>query len=406
MLIAASSDIMFAIHSPSKLAISSVKLYNVFTNLISIGTDMLLLLPDIYKETFLDFFKNISLSTSNFLSLAKLGAGIPNTSNIIRVSTAYQSVVGSIDFFIAQNEYEDSVINIKSMLSLLDYPTTQNSVSSNADFLDIVLKISNTYEDKVTSIANYIEKTTYEHFIAAIKGVSMTIHDMIQTTFANQMHSVLAEKTIHSSCLQPNSVTLCQQAALSAANLVIKQANILWNICRFLISKPIDLVNKKQFNQSAIAIATSTANLVEVMQALKIDYSDNNRQTCTDAVKLLLDAVNYLYAFPNSTKIINEYAKIWLSESNAQEPIIDTEMDHVIDSIEPLLEVMNDKVLSQEDCKFTEKEIESKIRDQDTENFAQGFIDHTNDNDKPEKCTNGITVYREKYINSCLMDNI
>lgn len=58
--------------------------------------------------------------------------------------------------------------------------------------------------------------------------------------------------------------------------------------CRIASSKTTNPVAKRQFVQSAKAVANSTAALVKEIKALDANYSDENRRRCAEATRPLL----------------------------------------------------------------------------------------------------------------------
>lgn len=172
MLITASTEIVFTISSYTELAISFVKFYDFFTNLINIATDALQVAT--IKQQILNFLKDVSLRTVEFLSSASSRALEASTSNIIQFSIKYQSLFNILDCYTSQNEYQDYVKNPP-----LDYPT------SDAPYTDLLKRVNEKdykCEAKMTSIASYIEHRAYEEIVTAIKGVSMLICEVINAS--------------------------------------------------------------------------------------------------------------------------------------------------------------------------------------------------------------------------------
>lgn len=75
---------------------------------------------------------------------------------------------------------------------------------------------------------------------------------------------------------------------LEAATIIAKHTSALCNACRSASSKTTNPVAKRQFVQSAKAVANSTAALVKEIKTLDLDYSDVNRQKCAQATLPLL----------------------------------------------------------------------------------------------------------------------
>lgn len=126
------------------------------------------------------------------------------------------------------------------------------------------------------------------------------------------------------------SLLTCQQI-LTAATVIAKHTSSLCNACRIASSKTTNPVAKRHFVQSAKDVANSTANLVQEIKALDMNYNERNHQVCTQATKPLLDAVDSLVSFAYSPEFLNRSSHFGDSTLTAQEPIL-TAGDAIIES--------------------------------------------------------------------------
>ena len=81
---------------------------------------------------------------------------------------------------------------------------------------------------------------------------------------------------------------------------------------------------KKQFVQSAKDVANATATLVKEIKALDPNYSQGNRQKCSNATQPLIEAVDNLCQFAATPEYASVPAKISDQGRLAQEPIIES----------------------------------------------------------------------------------
>jgi talin len=156
----------------------------------------------------------------------------------------------------------------------------------------------------------------------------------------DQAQFARASQAIYQGCSTLSSPSSPQKHVLEAATLIAKHTSALCNSCRVASSKTTNPVAKKQFVQSAKAVANSTAALVKEIKTLDLDYSDVNRQKCAQATVPLLgtrggarwrqfnvfvaEAVENLCVYANSSEFVSIPAKISPQARRAQQPIIDS----------------------------------------------------------------------------------
>lgn len=104
----------------------------------------------------------------------------------------------------------------------------------------------------------------------------------------DQAQFARASQAIHQGCAALSSPSSPQKQVLDAATLIAKHTSALCNSCRVASAKTSNPVAKRQFVQSAKAVANSTSALVKQIKALDLSYSEENRRNCADATAPLL----------------------------------------------------------------------------------------------------------------------
>lgn len=196
----------------------------------------------------------------------------------------------------------------------------------------------------MTGIANHAKKSEHEQFGEAVKGVSSSICGLIEAAaqsaylvgvsdpssvagrpgLVDQAQFARASQAIQTGCQSLSNPTSAQQQVLAAATVIAKHTSALCNACRIASSKTTNPVAKRHFVQSAKDVANSTANLVKEIKALDLDYSEINRERCSQATRPLLEAVENLCVFASSPEFISVPAKISTQARIAQEPIVES----------------------------------------------------------------------------------
>ena len=115
-----------------------------------------------------------------------------------------------------------------------------------------------------------------------------------------------------------------QQQILTSATVIAKHTSSLCNACRVASSKTSNPSAKKQFVQSAKDVANATATLVKEIKALDPNYTQGNRQKCSNATQPLIEAVDNLCQFAATPEYASVPARISDQGRLAQEPIIES----------------------------------------------------------------------------------
>ncbi|XP_011503803.1 PREDICTED: talin-2 [Ceratosolen solmsi marchali] len=447
----ASLQILSSIRSPVELAILSKKFTGTLNDLIETGMKIVGQTITEMKSQVVVSLNHICLSCIKFLYSSKsvaIDPTAPNAKN--QLSTAGRAVTDSINYLLdlctcnapGQTECDNSIRTIQSMLPLLDNPNESISDASYFDCLEIIMEKSKSLGDGMTGIANHAKKSEHQHFSMAIKGVSTSICGLIEAAaqaaylagasdptsvagkpgLVDQAQFFRAAQSINSSCHNLGNPNSSQQQVLSAATVIAKHTSTLCNACRLASNKTNNPIAKRHFVQSAKDVANCTAILVKQIKALDINYSETNRESCIDATKPLLEAVDNLCTFASSPEFLSQPAKISTTAKGTQEPIITASKSiingsyamllaakslavtpkdpptwqllanhskNVSDSIKALVASIRDKAPGQIECDLGIQQITLQIRDLDTaslnavsqtflprkENTSQGFID-------------------------------
>ena len=112
--------------------------------------------------------------------------------------------------------------------------------------------------------------------------------------------------------------------------MIAKHTNVICNSCRQASSATTDQGAKRHFVQSAKEVANATATLVKEIKNLDSDYNEANRQTCSNATRPLIEAVDNLAQFAGSPEFATLPAKISAEGREAQDPILQSGY-HIID---------------------------------------------------------------------------
>ncbi|XP_011297358.1 talin-2 isoform X1 [Fopius arisanus] len=224
-----------------------------------------------------------------------------------------------------------------------------------------------------------------------------------------------AAQAIHAGCENLADTKSSKQQILEAATMIAKHTSALCNACRQASSKTNDPVAKRHYVQSAKDVANSTANLVKEIKALDKDYSDVNRDRCSEATRPLLEAVDNLCEFAGCTEYIRTVIHTQETISGPERAIIDgacaivetskslqaSPQDEpawqrlaqhsktVSDSIKTLVSSIREKSPGQTECDTAIEKLTARIRELDSatlsavsqslmprrENSQEGFIE-------------------------------
>ncbi|CAL1678131.1 unnamed protein product [Lasius platythorax] len=447
----ASSNIVSSVRSPVQLATSSRQFTNAFGDLLGVGMEMAGHTAIETRSQVVVSLKNVTMTSGKLLVTAKSVAADPTAPNAKnQLSAAARAVTDSINYLVdvctsaapGQNECDNAIRNIQSMRSLLDNPSEPISDVSYFECLETVMEKSKSLGDGMTGIANYAKKSEHENFSVAVRGVSSSICGLIEAAaqaaylagvsdptsvagkpgLVDQAQFLRAAQAIHSGCQSLGNPTTTQEQVLSAATIIAKHTSAVCNACRLASSKTSNPVAKRHFVQSAKDVANSTACLVKEIKALDKNYSDTNREKCTEATKPLLEAVDNLCTFASSPEFASQPAKISIAARAAQEPItsagksiidgscamvqaakslavspkdpptwqlLANHSKSVSDSIKSLVASIRDKAPGQKECDAAIEKLSARIRELDAaslsavsqallprrENTVQGFTD-------------------------------
>lgn len=447
----ASSNIVSSVRSPVQLANSSKQFTNAFGDLLGVGMEMAGQTTIETRSQVVVSLKNVTMTSGKLLVTAKSVAADPTAPNAKnQLSAAARAVTDSINYLVdvctsaapGQNECDNAIRNIQSMRSLLDNPSEPISDASYFECLETVMEKSKSLGDGMTGIANYAKKSEHENFSVAVRGVSSSICGLIEAAaqaaylagvsdptsvagkpgLVDQAQFLRAAQAIHSGCQILSNPTTTQEQVLSAATIIAKHTSAVCNACRLASSKTSNPVAKRHFVQSAKDVANSTACLVKEIKALDKNYSDVNREKCTEATKPLLEAVDNLCTFASSPEFASQPAKISIAARAAQEPItsagksiidgscamvqaakslavspkdpptwqlLANHSKSVSDSIKSLVASIRDKAPGQKECDAAIEKLSARIRELDAaslsavsqallprrENTVQGFTD-------------------------------
>ncbi|XP_057321307.1 talin-2 isoform X3 [Microplitis mediator] len=226
---------------------------------------------------------------------------------------------------------------------------------------------------------------------------------------------VRAAQAIHTGCESLVSPASSKQQILEAATMIAKHTSALCNACRHASSRTNDPVAKRHYVKSAKDVANSTANLVKEIKALDREYSETNREKCSEATKPLLDAVDNLCAFAGCTEYLKTVTHVQETITGPEKAIIDGacamvqaakslqaspkdeptwqllahHSKNVSESIKSLVASIRDKSPGYEDCDIAIEKLVARIKELDNatlsavsqnlvprkENSQEGFIE-------------------------------
>ncbi|CAH0550425.1 unnamed protein product [Brassicogethes aeneus] len=348
----ASSSVLTSVKSPVQLASSSKDFSSAFQELLTVSLEMAGQQTDAGAQgEMVHSMKNVSTSSSALLTTAKsLSADplLPNGKN--QLAAAARAVTESINHLVivctsatpGQNECDNAIRKIKAMKYLLENSTEPVNDMSYYEALDSVLESSKILGDGMSGITSCAKVPDAERFTEHIKNFSSAICFLVEATaqtaylvgisdttstagrpgLVDQAQFARASQAIKQGCAALSSPSSPQKHVLEAATMIAKHTSALCNSCRAASNKTTNPVAKRQFVQSAKAVANSTAALVKEIKALDSDYSQESRRRCAEATRPLLDAVDSLCVYASSGEFVSIPAKISYEGKVAQQPII------------------------------------------------------------------------------------
>ncbi|CAH1984524.1 unnamed protein product [Acanthoscelides obtectus] len=314
----ASSSVVQSVHSSVQLASSSKDFANAYSDLLNVTMEMAGQTPDTQiRGEMVHSLKNVSTTSSALLTTAKSLSADPNLPNgKNQLAAAARAVTDSINYLVnvctqaapGQNECDNAIRKIKAMGYLLDSPTEPINDSSYYEALDMVIEKSKVLGEGLSGITTSAKASEHEQFTEHVKSFSSAICSLIEASaqsaylvgvsdpssiagrpgLVDQAQFARASQAIHQGCAALSSPASPQKQVLEAATLIAKHTSALCNSCRTASSKTTNPVAKRQFVQSAKAVANSTSALVKEIKTLDANYSEENRRSCAEATRPLL----------------------------------------------------------------------------------------------------------------------
>ncbi|KAJ8935035.1 hypothetical protein NQ314_013060 [Rhamnusium bicolor] len=349
----ASSSVVQSVNSPVQLASTSKDFSAAYLELLTVSMEMAGQTSDTsVRGEMVHSLKGVSTTSSALLTTAKSLSADPNLPNgKNQLAAAARAVTDSINHLVnvctsaapGQNECDNAIRKIKAMQYLLDNPTEPINDSSYYEALDSVIEKSKVLGEGLSGITSSAKASEHEKFTEHVKSFSSAICSLIEASaqtaylvgvsdpssiagrpgLVDQAQFARASQAIQQGCAALSSPTSPQKQVLEAATLIAKHTSALCNSCRTASSKTSNPVAKRQFVQSAKAVANSTAALVKEIKALDANYSDENRRRCAEATRPLLDAVENLCVYASSSEFVTIPAKIPPQARQAQQPIVE-----------------------------------------------------------------------------------
>ncbi|XP_030759474.1 talin-2 isoform X2 [Sitophilus oryzae] len=348
----ASAGVVHSVHSPVQLASSSKDFSSAFHDLLQVSLEMAgqTSEPSVRGEM-VHSLKSVSTSSSALLTTAKSLSADPNLPNgKNQLTTAARAVTDSINHLVivctsaapGQNECDNAIRKIQAMRYLLEKPSEPINDLSYFESLEQVIEKSKVLGEAMTGITLTAKNSQHEKFTEHIKNFSGGICSLVETSaqaaylvgvsdsssiagrpgLVDQAQFARASQAIARGCEALSNPTSPQKQVLEAATIIAKHTSALCNSCRTASSKTNNPVAKRQFVQSAKAVANSTQALVTEIKALDSNYSVENRRRCAEATRPLLEAVEDLCVYASSSEFITIPAKISPQALEAQKPIV------------------------------------------------------------------------------------
>uniref|UniRef100_A0A8D8RHH2 Talin-2 n=1 Tax=Cacopsylla melanoneura TaxID=428564 RepID=A0A8D8RHH2_9HEMI len=347
-----SNEVISSVKNPANLPDSSKRYSQSLQHLVDTGMEIISTTESRETQTkMLGSLKSVSTSSSKFLSTARSAALDPSASNSkSQLSAAARNVADSINNLLnictsalpGQKECDNAMRNIASMKPFLDKPTEPINDMTYYECHNLIMEKSKSLGEGMTGMANHAKHSEYDAFGKCVNNVSDSICGLCEgvaqasylvaiseatSNTANkglidQQQFSRAASAIKHACNTLTNPSTTQQQILTAATVIAKHTSSLCNACRTASSKTTNPVAKRHFVQSAKDVANSTANLVQEIKALDMNYNEKNHQICTQATKPLLDAVDSLVSFAYSPEFLNRSSHFGDSTLTAQEPIL------------------------------------------------------------------------------------
>ncbi|ERL88737.1 hypothetical protein D910_06119, partial [Dendroctonus ponderosae] len=364
----ASAGVVHSVHNPVQLASSSKDFSSAFHDLLQVSMEMAgeTNEPQVRGEM-IHSLKSVSTSSSALLTTAKsLSAdpNLPNGKNQLAAAARYvrfgsvgiicslrclsRAVTDSINHLVnvctsaapGQTECDNAIRKIQAMRYLLEKPSEPINDCSYFESLDCVIEKSKVLGDALTGMTNTARLSEHEKFADHIRSFSSAICSLVETSaqtaylvssfpvqkvgvsdsssiagrpgLVDQAQFARASQAIRKGCEALTSSASPQKQVLEAATVIAKHTSALCNSCRGASFKTTNPVAKRQFVQSAKAVANSTSALVKEIKALDNEYSEENRR----------HAVEDLCVYASSSEFVTIPAKISPQAREAQKPIV------------------------------------------------------------------------------------
>ncbi|XP_048523491.1 talin-1 isoform X1 [Dendroctonus ponderosae] len=348
----ASAGVVHSVHNPVQLASSSKDFSSAFHDLLQVSMEMAgeTNEPQVRGEM-IHSLKSVSTSSSALLTTAKSLSADPNLPNgKNQLAAAARAVTDSINHLVnvctsaapGQTECDNAIRKIQAMRYLLEKPSEPINDCSYFESLDCVIEKSKVLGDALTGMTNTARLSEHEKFADHIRSFSSAICSLVETSaqtaylvgvsdsssiagrpgLVDQAQFARASQAIRKGCEALTSSASPQKQVLEAATVIAKHTSALCNSCRGASFKTTNPVAKRQFVQSAKAVANSTSALVKEIKALDNEYSEENRRRCAEATRPLLDAVEDLCVYASSSEFVTIPAKISPQAREAQKPIV------------------------------------------------------------------------------------
>ncbi|KAH1007343.1 hypothetical protein HUJ04_004589 [Dendroctonus ponderosae] len=346
----ASAGVVHSVHNPVQLASSSKDFSSAFHDLLQVSMEMAgeTNEPQVRGEM-IHSLKSVSTSSSALLTTAKSLSADPNLPNgKNQLAAAARAVTDSINHLVnvctsaapGQTECDNAIRKIQAMRYLLEKPSEPINDCSYFESLDCVIEKSKVLGDALTGMTNTARLSEHEKFADHIRSFSSAICSLVETSaqtaylvssfpvqkvgvsdsssiagrpgLVDQAQFARASQAIRKGCEALTSSASPQKQVLEAATVIAKHTSALCNSCRGASFKTTNPVAKRQFVQSAKAVANSTSALVKEIKALDNEYSEENRR----------HAVEDLCVYASSSEFVTIPAKISPQAREAQKPIV------------------------------------------------------------------------------------
>ncbi|EDV28944.1 uncharacterized protein TRIADDRAFT_19795, partial [Trichoplax adhaerens] len=340
-------------NSSQELPDSAKKFAAMHSRLLSTGSDVAGHFDDnLEQDKIVGNLRNISKSSINLLSTAKLHSMNPSAPNIRNeLTAAVRAVAEGINKLIdsctkvsslGAKECERGLRRIQVMAGVIDSPKEPVTDASYFACLETVVEKSKLLGETMSSVNNHAKKSEEPEFINAVK---MSVDLMcILLEAAAQAAYLVAISDPSSIAGKPGLIDQAYFARLKqaiiqatdtvaktdstseellvAATEIAKNSTLLCTACKEVSVKTSNPVAKRQFVLSAKDVANGTGNVVRSIRNLAAAYSNDAKETCIAATRPLVEAVESLILYASSPEFASVPAKINTKAQEAQVPIV------------------------------------------------------------------------------------